>query len=98
MAAIFCPVLYFPGCFIRVCLDSGGYRHRLGLINFGMYPTFIFSKGLQTVITLIIPLAILGFMPAAALLGRPAAGTLGSVAVSIGMGCKKNIPAQVGEM
>lgn len=59
------------------------YEIFFSLINFGMYPTFIFSKGLQTVITSIIPLAILGFMPAAALLGRPARGTLGSVVVSI---------------
>lgn len=59
------------------------YEIFFSLINFGMYPTVIFSKGLQTFITLFIPIAILGFMPAAALLGRPAAGTVGSVAVSI---------------
>ncbi|NLW47410.1 MAG: multidrug ABC transporter permease [Firmicutes bacterium] len=51
--------------------------------NFGMYPASLFSKGLQTLITLIIPIAILGYIPATVLLGRPAAGTLGAVAASI---------------
>jgi ABC-2 type transport system permease protein len=50
---------------------------------FGMYPAVIFSKTLQTVITLIIPIAILGSVPAAALLGRASPGTLGTVGLSI---------------
>ena len=41
------------------------------LTNFGMYPGSIFSKSLQTVITMIIPVALLGFVPASVLLGRP---------------------------
>ena len=53
------------------------------VVNFGMYPAVIFSKSLQTVITLIIPIAILGYIPATALLGKPAAGTWSAVAVSI---------------
>ncbi|HEY8463766.1 MAG TPA: ABC-2 family transporter protein [Bacillota bacterium] len=53
------------------------------LVNFGRYPTAIFSRTLQTVITIIIPIAILGSVPAGALLGRPSAGTLGAVTVSI---------------
>ncbi len=59
------------------------YEIFFSITSFGMYPAAIFSKGVQTLITLIIPIAILGFLPAAALLGRPAAGTLGSVAASI---------------
>jgi len=59
------------------------YEIFFSFINFGMYPTVIFSKALQTLITLIIPIAILGFIPAATLLGRPAAGTLSSVISSI---------------
>ncbi len=59
------------------------YEIFFSITNFGMYPAAIFSKGLQTLITLVIPIAILGFLPATTLLGRPAAGTLGSVGVSI---------------
>ena len=53
------------------------------ITTFGMYPAAIFSKTLQTVITLIIPIAILGSVPAAVLLGRPSTGTLGAVVLSV---------------
>jgi ABC-2 type transport system permease protein len=53
------------------------------ITNFGLYPTAIFSKPLQTIITLIIPIAILGSVPATVLLGRPSAGTLGAVGVGL---------------
>ncbi|HEY8344940.1 MAG TPA: ABC-2 family transporter protein [Bacillota bacterium] len=53
------------------------------VVNFGKYPAALFSKSLQTLITLIIPIAILGYIPASALLGKPAAGTWSAVAVSI---------------
>ncbi len=59
------------------------YEIFFSITNFGMYPAAIFSKGLQTLITLIIPIAILGFIPAAVLLGKPAVGTIGSIGVSI---------------
>ncbi len=50
--------------------------------NFGMYPASIFSKMLQTFITSVLPVAMLGFIPASALLGKPAEGTLYAVIVS----------------
>ena len=53
------------------------------IINFGMYPTVIFSKAVQTIITMLIPIAIMGYIPAATLLGRPAAGTGRAVLASI---------------
>ncbi|HHW11493.1 MAG TPA: multidrug ABC transporter permease [Firmicutes bacterium] len=53
------------------------------ITTFGMYPAAIFSKPVQTVITLLLPVAILGSVPATALLGRPSAGTLGAVGVGI---------------
>ncbi|MGE5607034.1 MAG: ABC transporter permease [Bacteroidota bacterium] len=59
------------------------YEIFFSIANFGMYPAAIFSKGLQTLITLIIPIAILGSLPAAVLLGRPAPGTIGSIGASI---------------
>jgi ABC-2 type transport system permease protein len=58
------------------------YEIFFSLTNFGMYPASIFSKMLQTFITAILPIAMLGFIPASALLGRPAEGTLFSVIIS----------------
>lgn len=42
--------------------------------SFGQYPLGIFSKPVQTFITMIIPVSLLGFFPAAVLLGRPTTG------------------------
>lgn len=53
------------------------------ITSFGLYPAAIFSKPVQTVITLVIPVAILGSVPATVLLGRPSAGTIGAVGVSL---------------
>lgn len=58
------------------------YEIFFSLANFGMYPASIFSKMLQTFITSILPVAMLGFIPASALLGRPAEGTFFSVIMS----------------
>ncbi|MBN2736641.1 MAG: ABC-2 family transporter protein [Spirochaetales bacterium] len=43
------------------------------LTAFAMYPRSIFSKALQFLITAIIPLALMGFLPASVLLNRPPA-------------------------
>lgn len=51
--------------------------------NFGMYPASIFSKTLQSVITSVIPVAMLGFIPASALLGRPDENTIHAVFASL---------------
>ncbi len=58
------------------------YEIFFSIANFGMYPANIFSKFLQTFITSIIPVAMLGFVPASVLLGRPAEGTLYAVIAS----------------
>ena len=44
------------------------------ITNFGLYPASIFSKSLQLIITSIIPVAIIGFLPASMLLGKPSGG------------------------
>jgi ABC-2 type transport system permease protein len=58
------------------------YEIFFSLANFGMYPANIFSKMLQTFITSILPVAMLGFIPASALLGRPAEGAVYAVIMS----------------
>lgn len=52
------------------------------ITNFGLYPASIFSKSLQLVITSIIPVAIIGFLPASMLLGKPSGGILQATVTS----------------
>lgn len=52
------------------------------ITNFGMYPAPIFPKLLQTIITSVIPVAMLGFIPASALLGKPTENTLYAIIIS----------------
>jgi ABC-2 type transport system permease protein len=51
--------------------------------TFGIYPLSIFSKPFRFIISFIIPVAMVGFFPASALLSRPAPESLISAAVSI---------------
>lgn len=53
------------------------------ITNFGLYPSSIFSKTVQTIITSIIPVAVIGFIPAAVLLGKPAGGLLSAIVTSM---------------
>lgn len=50
---------------------------------FSLYPTSIFSKGFRNLITLVIPVATMGSLPAAVLLSRPAEGALVAVPVAV---------------
>jgi len=52
------------------------------LSTFGQYPLSIFSPALQAVLWMVIPIAMIGFFPAAALLGKPVPETLWAVAAS----------------
>jgi ABC-2 type transport system permease protein len=48
---------------------------------FSLYPTSIFSKAFRNIITLIIPVAAMGSLPAAVLLGRPTDGALTAIPI-----------------
>jgi ABC-2 type transport system permease protein len=50
---------------------------------FGLYPRSIFSKSLQWLLTAIIPIAMIGFFPAAALLDKPHTGMLLSAGICL---------------
>lgn len=50
---------------------------------FGNYPKSIFSKSFQSVISFVVPVAIIAFYPASALLGKSAAGILPAIPVSV---------------
>jgi ABC-2 type transport system permease protein len=59
------------------------------LSAFAMYPTSIFSKGVQVLVTAVIPLALMAFFPASVLLGKSLEGLafgLGSCAVFLAAG------------
>lgn len=51
--------------------------------NFGMYPKSIYSKSLQQIITYVLPITVIGFLPASALLDRSMDGLFVTLAVSI---------------
>lgn len=51
--------------------------------TFGLYPRTIFSKGIQNVITFIVPIAMIGYMPASVLLGKNMDGIILSFISSI---------------
>jgi ABC-2 type transport system permease protein len=50
---------------------------------FGLYPRSIFSKGLQTFLTAVIPIAMIAFFPASILLGKPHEGVIISAVVCL---------------
>jgi ABC-2 type transport system permease protein len=50
---------------------------------FGNYPRSIFSKSFQAIISYIIPVAIIGFFPASALLGKELSGVIPAIVVSV---------------
>ncbi len=59
------------------------YEIFMSVMDFGLYPRSIFSKMFQTIITWVIPISLLGSLPASSLLGRPEAGVLGAVLCSV---------------
>jgi ABC-2 type transport system permease protein len=54
---------------------------------FGMYPRSIYSRSVQVLITMVIPVALLAYFPASALLGRDLDYLIISSVVSIGLLC-----------
>lgn len=53
------------------------------LTSFGIYPSSIFSKNIQVVISYIIPIGMIGSFPASVLLGRPAPEALIGIGISV---------------
>jgi ABC-2 type transport system permease protein len=62
--------------------NSRVYEIFQAVTAFGTYPLSIFSKPFQFIISFIIPVAMIGFFPASALLSRPAAESLGACLAS----------------
>lgn len=52
------------------------YEILFAIINFGLYPASIFPKMLQIILAYMIPISMIGFMPATVLLGKAQEGML----------------------
>ena len=59
------------------------YEIAMSVMDFGMYPRSIFTKTFQSLITWVIPVGLLGFFPASALLGKPGSGVFAAMAAGI---------------
>ncbi|MEK5479168.1 ABC-2 family transporter protein [Paenibacillus sp. FSL R5-0407] len=75
MIVLFAFSLFLSGMLFKWVGSSRVYEIFDSVSLFGMYPGSIFSKIFQNGLTYVIPITMIGFLPAAALLGRPVAGS-----------------------
>ncbi|MBD2869338.1 ABC transporter permease [Paenibacillus arenilitoris] len=74
---ILCAVsLFLSGMLFRWVGSSRVFDIFDAVTSFGMYPGTIFSKSLQNVLTYVLPIGLIAFVPASALLGREGWGVL----------------------
>lgn len=74
---ILCAVsLFLSGMLFRWVGSSRVFDIFDAVTGFGMYPGTIYSKSLQNVLTYVLPVGLIAFVPATALLGRSGWGTL----------------------
>lgn len=75
--AILCAVsLFLSGMLFRWVGSSRVFDIFDAVTSFGLYPGTIFSKALQNIMTYVLPIGLIAFVPASALLGREGWGTL----------------------
>lgn len=75
--AILCAVsLFLSGMLFRWVGSSRVFDIFDAVTSFGLYPGTIFSKALQNIMTYVLPIGLIAFVPASALLGRAGWGTL----------------------
>jgi ABC-2 type transport system permease protein len=75
--------LFLSGLLFRWVGSSRVYDIFDSVTSFGMYPGTIYAKSFQQLITYVIPVGIIAFIPASALLGRVGWESLGAVAASV---------------
>ena len=66
--------LLMAGSVFKWVGNSRVYEIFDSVVSFGNYPRSIFSKGFQTIISYIIPISVIGFLPASVLLGKRTEG------------------------
>ncbi|TFE29427.1 ABC transporter permease [Cohnella luojiensis] len=74
--------LFLSGLLFRWVGSSRVYDIFDSITSFGMYPGTIYAKSFQQLLTYVIPVGIIAFVPASALLGRTGWGTLGAAAAA----------------
>ncbi|MNP33510.1 hypothetical protein D3C76_1267520 [compost metagenome] len=75
LIVLFAFSLFMSGLLFKWVGSSRVYDIFDSVSMFGMYPGTIFSKTFQNLLTYVIPMTMIGFLPAAALLGRPVSGS-----------------------
>lgn len=75
LLVLFAYSLFLSGMLFKWVGSSRVYEIFDSVSLFGMYPGTIFSRTFQNVLTYLIPMTMIGFLPAAALLGRPVSGS-----------------------
>lgn len=83
MTVLFTVSLFLSGMLFRWVGSSRVYDIFDSMTMFGFYPATIFSRRFQHLLFYIFPVAMIGFMPAAALLGRVSEATLAASFVCI---------------
>ncbi len=83
MLVLFAFSLFLSGLLFKWVGSSRVYDIFDSVSLFGMYPGSIFTRTFQNVLTYVIPITMIGFLPAAALLGRPVAGSWAAGGVCI---------------
>jgi ABC-2 type transport system permease protein len=73
---LFAFALLMAGSVFKWVGNSRIYEIYDSIVSFGNYPRSIFSKAFQTIISYIIPIAAVGFLPASVLLGKRPEGIL----------------------
>lgn len=78
---ILCAVsLFLSGMLFRWVGSSRVFDIFDAVTSFGMYPGTIFAKSLQNILTYVLPVGLIAFVPASALLGRTGLETLWALA------------------
>src|SRR5690606_27351070 len=80
IAILYSMSLFLSGILFRWVGSSRVFDIFDAVSGFGMYPGTIFSKALQNVFTYILPIGLIAFVPASALLGREGWGSLWTLA------------------
>lgn len=75
--------LFLSGLLFRWVGSGRVYDIFDSVTSFGMYPGTIYAKSFQQLITYVIPVGIIAFVPASALLGRAGWNAVGAVAASV---------------
>lgn len=105
IAILFAITLFMSGLLFKWVGSSRVFDIFDTITRFGMYPGTIYSKQLQNLLTYILPISLIAFIPASALLGREGWGALWtlvsaallvSIAVFFWNGMQKNYTSSGG--